>query len=198
MCLFVITNLSISYQNSSHLYIYKCTHASRIIQWEKLFPPNLTPNRPEFCQKRCILLYPFAFNCSCTVCELSLYLLSTTTLHFLCIILFLSLFGSKRNIQVNQHSWMLYKIECVHLHNNYKETQQCKWKKKKNLHKPYKRCLANIKLYLLKPSLKFCNQQNCNKAAAKFIIQQQLKNLTGKQGGKKREVKKPMHALKAL
>ena len=85
-----------------------------------------------------------------------------------------------------------------HLLSNYNETQQRKWKKKFFLHKPYKRCLANINLYLLKPSLKFCSQQNCNKAAAKFIIQQQLKNLTGKQGGKKREVKKSMHALKAL
>ena len=46
--------------------------------------------------------------------------------------------------------------------------------KRKILHKPYKSCLANINLYLLKPSLKFCSQQNCNKAAAKFIIQQIL------------------------
>jgi len=49
----------------------------------KTIPPEFNPeSRPEFCQKRCILLRPFAFNCSYTVCELSLYLLSTTTLHF--------------------------------------------------------------------------------------------------------------------
>ena len=56
-----------------------------------------------------------------------------------------------------------------HLLSNYNETQQCKWKKKKILHNPYKRCLANINLYLLKPSLKFCSKQNCNKAAANKI-----------------------------